>query len=71
MREIPPVSAKLKALQDAMTAQMERKQRAQEKVAQHEIKKEPIAELSQPKYVPSVEDKYLMAQFKSGRYCGD
>lgn len=68
MREIPPVSAKLKALQDAMGAQLERQQKAKEKAAKASTYKIISVE---PKYIPAIEDEYLMAQFQHGRYCGD
>lgn len=68
MRDIPPVSAKLKALQDAMEAQLERQQKAKEKVAKASTDKIISVE---PKYIPTIEDEYLMAQFQHGRYCGD
>lgn len=70
MREIPPVSAKLKALQDAMGAQLERQQKAKEKAAKATDKAISV-EPKHEEYIPTIEDEYLMAQFQHGRYCGD
>lgn len=71
MREIPPVSAKLKALQDAMGAQLERQQKAKEKAVKVATDKAISVQPKREKYIPTIEDEYLMAQFQNGRYCGD
>ena len=70
MREIPPVSAKLKALQDTIGAQLERQQKAKEKAVKATDKAISV-ESKCEKYIPTIEDEYLMAQFQHGRYCGD
>lgn len=67
MREIPPVSAKLKALQDAFGAQIERRQKDQEKA----INTKATHVQPRQEYIPTIEDEYLMSQFQNGRYCGD
>lgn len=71
MKEIPPVSSKLKALQDTIGARIERQQKAREKVLQNSAVKVTKIEPYRQKYVPTIEDEYLMAQFENGRYCGD
>lgn len=71
MREIPPVSAKLKALQDAMGAQLECQQKAKEKPIQAISDKKISVQPKRENYIPTIEDEYLMAQFQHGRYCGD
>ncbi len=74
MRTIPSVSAKLKALQDTIALQEERRARALEKMARNKEEASSIPK-QQPvevvKREPTIEDKYLMSLFESGRQCGD
>lgn len=71
MREIPQPSKKLKALQDTISSQMDREQKAREKVAKACAVADNAILPGRQVYVPTIEDEYLMAQFQSGRYCGD
>lgn len=71
MREIPQPSKKLKALQDSISAEMERGEKAREKVAKERTVSANCISPCRQVYVPTIEDEYLMTQFQSGRYCGD
>lgn len=71
MIEIPQPSKKLKALQDTITARMEREQKARENIAKVCAVTANTILPSRRVYVPAIEDEYLMAQFQNGRYCGD